>query len=213
MGTGKKLAVTLGAFVLTLGAVVGVAVLVTGGDVGTLLHPREGKAAPSAEAIANDPTLAPDAARPSAATPGQTPAHPAHPTPAHPAHPATHAATAGGHAATAARPHPRPPHPPADAAHDAPRSHASAPSHATGSLLVTCKPGCTLVVDGHAEGRSPPLRAITLPVGDHRLVATSGKRKAKRRFLVAPGRTTTLHFDLSSHAPHSFPQMTGTESW
>ena len=80
---------------------------------------------------------------------------------------------------------------------------------------MVCRPSCRVYVDGHAHGHSPPLKALALPVGSHRLrVVGPAGHERRRAVLVAPNRVNKVTEVFGDgKATHSFRQETGTESW
>jgi hypothetical protein len=69
-----------------------------------------------------------------------------------------------------------------DAADDAP---AAAPAElGEGTLMVSSKPPCEIVIDGHATGLTTPQKRIPLTAGPHKITLINGERGIKKTVSV-----------------------------
>jgi hypothetical protein len=90
-----------------------------------------------------------------------------------PAAPAPAAAPAPRHVERAAEPTPaarKPPRPAADAGE--------------GTLMISTKPPCEIVIDGRSTGLMTPQRSIPLPVGSHRVTLVNSEKDIKKTVSV-----------------------------
>jgi hypothetical protein len=64
---------------------------------------------------------------------------------------------------------------------DAPKSSAAS---ADGTLMISTKPPCEIFIDGKPTGLITPQRAITLPVGTHKVTLVNNADKLKKTIAV-----------------------------
>jgi hypothetical protein len=88
--------------------------------------------------------------------------------------------------------------PPATAHAAKPTRVATAPTSGQGTLMISTKPPCSIVVDGKPTSLMTPQRAFTLPAGNHTLSFVDPQKKVRGKVAVhvEPQRTTKIIRDF-----------------
>ena len=110
------------------------------------------------------------------------------------------AIVAAGFAIRAMRPEPPPPPPPPVPA------PAPVPEPLPGAITFEIKPEGDVYVDGVLKGKSPPLKKIQVPAGNHTIEVRSGKFKPMTAELpVGPGEEFAVEHNFVAKAPPKAP--------
>jgi hypothetical protein len=64
------------------------------------------------------------------------------------------------------------------------REPRAEPAHGEGTLMISSKPPCEIVIDGKPTGLTTPQRAIALSAGRHKVTLVNGDKDIKRTFSV-----------------------------
>ena len=75
-------------------------------------------------------------------------------------------------------------HPGREAAASRPSRARAEPAAGEGTLMISSKPPCEIVIDGRATGLTTPQRAISLSAGSHRITLRNGEKSIRKTLTV-----------------------------